>query len=87
MAKTSGDSRKIVATVDSGEAIHLNAVLRKGGRRIGHTRIDSLPARLKDVKVPVRPAAGKGNAKLEVTLRDAAGDVVSTDHSVKLPSR
>ncbi len=82
----SGDSRKVVATLDGGEEVHVNAVLRKGGKRIGHTRIDSLRAGVKDVKVPVRRSAGKGRAKLEVKLRDAAGDVVSTDHSVELPA-
>ncbi len=86
-AKGSGDSRKVVATLDGGEEIHVNAVLRKGGKRIGHTRIDTLPAGVKDVKIPVRKSAGKGRAKLEVKLRDAAGDVVSTDHSVELPPR
>ncbi len=84
-AKRGGAGRKVVAKLDNGEAVHVNAVLRMGGRRIGHTRIDSLPTGAKKVKVPVRKAAGKGKATLTLKLRDAAGDVVSTDHAVKLP--
>lgn len=85
-AKSSGGARKVVATIDSGEAIHLNAVLRKGGKRIGHTRIDNIPTGTQDVKVPVRAGAGKGGAKLTLKLRDAAGDAISSDYPVQLPS-
>jgi hypothetical protein len=85
-AKDSGKNRKVVATIEAGEVTHFNAVLRKGGKRIGHKRIDSIPAGTKDVKIPVRASAGKGGAKLTLKLRDAAGDVVESDFDVRPPS-
>jgi hypothetical protein len=84
--KGSGERRKVVATLDSGEAVHVNAVIRKGGKRVGHTRIDRLPIGVKRVKIKVRKAAGRGKARLDLKLRDAAGDVVSTDHPVRIPA-
>lgn len=84
-AKGRGRKRKVVATLDNGEAVHVNAVLRKGGKRVGHTRIDSLSDGVKDVKIPVRRSAGKGKAKLTLKLRDAAGDVITTDHRTRIP--
>jgi hypothetical protein len=81
-----GDARKIELSIDTGEATHLNAVLRLGGKRIGHTRIDQLSAGSKRAAVPVRKAAGNGKAKLEVKLRDAAGDVITSSFDVKVGS-
>ena len=77
--------RRVIATVDAGEATRVNAVLRRAGKRVGHVRLD-IGAGTRKVKVPVRPTAGKGKATLSVRLRDAAGDRVSTDHAVELPS-
>ena len=78
-------TRKVELTIDSGEATHLNAVLRLGGKRIGHTRIDDLGVGSKrQATIPVRRAAGGGRAKLEVKLRDAAGDVVKSSFDVKV---
>ena len=77
--------RKVIASIDSGEATHVNAVLRKGGKRVGHTRVD-IGTGTKDVKVKVRPTAGKGKATLSVKLRDAADDTVSNDYEVQLPA-
>ena len=85
-AKGSGRDRRAIATLDSGEAVHVNAVLRQGGKRVGHKRIDSVPAGTRAVKVPVRVRAGRGGAKLTIKLRDAAGDVVTTKHQVRLPA-
>jgi hypothetical protein len=79
------DGRQIVATVDAGEATRINAVLRKGGKRVGHVRLDR-NAGTKKVKVPIRPSAGKGKGTLTVKLRDAAGDAVTTDHAVEIPA-
>ena len=81
-----GRQRRVIATLEGGEAVHVNAVLRKGGKRIGHTRIDSLPAGTRKVKVPVRARAGRGGARLTIKLRDAARDVVTTKHRVRLPA-
>jgi hypothetical protein len=83
--KSGGAKRKVVVTVDAGEATRVNAVLRKGGKRVGHARVD-IGVGTKKVKVPVRPAAHKGKAKLSVRLRDAAKEKVESDHSVKLPT-
>ncbi len=79
-------SRKVKVGIDAGEATHVNAVLRMGGKRIGHARVDELPSGKGSVTVPVRKAAGKGGAKLEVKLRDAAGDVVKSSLDVKVGS-
>ncbi len=85
-AKSRGRGRKVVATLDSGEAVRVNAVLRKSGKRVGHVRVDADSGE-KRVRIPVRRKAGKGRAKLSLKLRDAAGDVVSSDQVVKLPPR
>ena len=78
------NGRVVVATVESGEATRVNAVLRRAGKRVGHTRVD-IGTGSRKVRVPVRPTAGKGKATLTVRLRDAAADRVSTDHRVRLP--
>ncbi|CAN5511804.1 hypothetical protein BH10ACT11_BH10ACT11_08900 [soil metagenome] len=75
--------RKIVATIKAGEATRINAVLRQGGERIGGARLDRKGG-TKKVKVPVRRSAHKGNARLTVKLRDAAGEAVSTDYKVNV---
>jgi hypothetical protein len=85
-ARGDGRNRRVIATLEGGEAVHVNAVLRKGGKRIGHERIDSLRAGTRAVKVPVRARAGRGGAKLTIKLRDAAGDAVTTKHQVRLPA-
>lgn len=78
--------RRVLAEIESGEATRVNAVLRKGGKRVGHARVD-IGTGTKTVKVPVRRKAGKGKATLSVRLRDAAGDRVSDDRRVRLPRR
>ena len=83
-AKATRNGRVVVATVESGEATRVNAVLRRAGKRVGHTRVD-VGTGSRTVRVPVRPVAGKGKATLTVRLRDAADDRVSTDHRVRLP--
>jgi hypothetical protein len=84
--KRGGGKRKVAITVDSGEATRVNAVLRKGGKRVGHARVD-VGTGTKTVKVPVRRKAGKGKADLSVRLRDAAKERVTTEHRVTLPRR
>jgi hypothetical protein len=81
-----GKRRKVAVTVESGEATRVNAVLRKGGKRVGHARVD-IGVGTKFVKVPVRRKAGKGAATLSVRLRDAAKDRVETEYRVVLPRR
>ncbi|MCB0876488.1 MAG: hypothetical protein R2718_08950 [Solirubrobacterales bacterium] len=83
-AKATRKGRTVGVTVESGEATRVNAVLRKGGKRVGHARVD-IGVGTKKVKVPVRPAAGKGKATLSVKLRDAATEKVTSDHRVTLP--
>jgi hypothetical protein len=83
--KSAGGDRSIDVRVASGEATRVNAVIRMGGKRIGHARVD-IGVGDKKVEVPVRPSAGKGKATVTVKLRDAAKDSVSTDHEVTLPS-
>lgn len=83
--KSGSKGRTVTVSVDSGEATRVNAVLRKGGKRVGHARVD-IGVGTKKVKVPVRPAAGTGGATLSVKLRDAAKDKVTSDHEVKLPA-
>jgi hypothetical protein len=85
-ARRAGGKRKVTVTIDSGEATRVNAVLRKNGKRIGHTRTD-IGTGTKKVEVRVRPKAGKGKATLSVRLRDAAKDKVEGDHEVVLPRR
>ncbi|GIK78681.1 MAG: hypothetical protein EDQ89_05045 [Acidobacteria bacterium] len=82
----SGERRKVVVGIESGEATRVNAVLRKQGRRIGHARVDVGTGAGK-VRVPVRRRAGMGRARLSVRLRDAAGDRVTSHHRVVLPPR
>jgi hypothetical protein len=82
----SGKRRTVAVTVESGETTRVNAVLRKGGKRVGHARVD-IGSGTKTVKVPVRRKAGKGRATLSVRLRDAAKDRVETEHRVVLPRR
>ena len=84
--KRAGGKRKVTVTVGSGEATRVNAVLRKNGKRVGHTRVD-IGAGTKRVEVPVRRKAGKGKATLSARLRDAAKERVESDHRVVLPRR
>jgi hypothetical protein len=84
-AKATRNRRVVVATVESGEATRMNAVLRRAGKRVGHARVD-IGTGSRKVRVPVRPVAGKGKATLTVRLRDAAADRVSSDHRVRLPA-
>jgi hypothetical protein len=83
--KSGASGRRAVVSVDSGEATRVNAVLRKSGKRVGHARVD-IGVGTKKVKVRVRPSAGRGRATLSVKLRDAAGEKVTSDHAVRLPS-
>jgi hypothetical protein len=83
--KAGGGGRMVTVSVDTGEATRVNAVLRKGGKRVGHARVD-VGVGTKKVKVPVRPSAGKGKATLSVKLRDSAKEKVSSDHQVTLPA-
>jgi len=77
--------RRVAITVDAGERTRVNAVLRQGGERVGHTRVD-IGVGTKTVKVPVRHKAGKGKAKLSIRLRDSAKEKVESERTVKLPA-
>lgn len=82
--RAGGQGRRVAVTVESGEATRVNAVLRQGGRRVGHIRTD-IGVGTETVRVPVRRRASRGSATVSVRLRDAARDRVSTDHRVVLP--
>jgi hypothetical protein len=82
-AKGKGENRRIVAKLDSGEAIKVRAGIRKAGKRIGGARID-VGAGVEEVEVPVRKPA-RGKATLRVKLRDAAGNKVVEEQKVTLP--
>lgn len=79
-----GGKRKVAITVDAGERTRVNAVLRKGGKRVGHVRTDIDPG-TRTVKLPVRHHAGKGKAKLSIRLRDSAKEKVESNREVVLP--
>jgi hypothetical protein len=85
-ARAGGQRRRVAVTVESGEATRVNAVLRQGGRRVGHVRTD-IGVGTETVRVPVRQRARRGAATVSVRLRDAAKDRVTTDHRVTLPRR
>jgi hypothetical protein len=82
-AKGKGENRRVLATLDSGEAIKVRAGLRKGGKRIGGVRTD-VGAGIENVEVPVRRAV-QGTATLRIKLRDAAGNKVVESQKVELP--
>lgn len=85
-ARAGAQRRRVAVSVESGEATRINAVLRQGGRRIGHLRTD-IGTGTETVRVPVRRRASRGAARVSVRLRDGAGDRVTTDHRLTLPRR
>ena len=86
LTTTAGNDRKVTATIEAGEAIRVNAVLRKHGKRIGHVRVDVEPGKTK-VDVPLRPSAVNGKGNLSLRLRDSAKDKVTTQYPFVLPAR
>ena len=69
-AKATRNGRVVVATVESGEATRVNAVLRRAGKRVGHTRVD-VGTGSRRVRVPVRSSCrqGQGDADREAARR------------------
>ena len=83
--KGSGESRRVVADLDSAEAIKVRAGLRRGGKRIGGAQAEVGPG-VERVTMPVRESARRAaRPTLRVKLRDAAGDKVVETVKVELP--
>jgi hypothetical protein len=79
--------RTLALTIPAGEAVDVEAVLRKRGKRAGHTAARIVRARDRTLRLPIRRAAKRGRARVEVKLTDAAGGVVESSVPLRLPRK